>query len=328
MFRIGISALLVVLAGAASSARAIDLTTSGATATVQSVIFVEGNAFPSATDVHQPFLRIQATGTEQGFNTDFRPLEPDAVGTLTTHAIRLGSLARRFITMANHSDYYLELWIDANESTLSGESYLSIDQLRIYTATSPSIGAASQLPLSATLRYDMDLPTDQQVLLDSALEPGSGVPAVTIEVPTSYFAGVPDSEYVYLFVRAGGAGLVGGRQYGSSGGFEEMSALIPSNPSAVPVSSAAPVPSIRVVGGASMETMRFRCSVPEPGRAAIRLVDVRGRAVARIRRDVSAGTFDVPLSAFGSGGLASGIYLYRFDWNGLPRGKGKIAGLR
>jgi hypothetical protein len=329
MFRIGISALLVLLVTAPPSARAVDLTTLGASATVQSVLFTEGNAFPSASDVHQPFLRVQATGTEQGFNTDFRPLEPDAIGTPTvTHSIRLRSLARRFLTASNHADYYLEFWIDANESTLSGENYLSIDQLRLYTATTPSIGTSSQLPLSATLRYDMDLPTDQQILLDSTLEPGSGVPTVTIDIPTSYFADVPDSEFVYVFVRAGGAGLVGGRQYGSSGGFEELSALVPSSPAAVPVTEAAPAPSIRVVGGVKMETMRFRCSAPQPGRAAIHLYDVRGRAVARVRRDVTAGPFDVPLSSFGPGGLASGVYFYRFDWNGVPRATGKIAGLR
>lgn len=77
-----------------------------------------------------------------------------------------------------------------------------------------------------------------------------------------------------------------------------------------------------------METMRFRCSAPQPGRAAIHLYDVRGRAVARVRRDVTAGPFDVPLSSFGPGGLASGVYFYRFDWNGVPRATGKIAGLR
>src|SRR5512132_1597967 len=117
-------------------AGAIALTTRGASATSQSVIFTQGDATSGEITNFQPFVRIQATGTEQGFNTDFRPLEPNAIGTATfNHSLPLNSLRRRFLT--SPSGYYLEFHLDVNEGTIRGASFLSIDQLRLYVAPAP-----------------------------------------------------------------------------------------------------------------------------------------------------------------------------------------------
>ena len=323
MFRIAGFLLVLGLALAVPPAECADLTTLDATATIQSVIFTQGDP-RSGTTVYQPFLRVQAIGVEQGFNTDFRPLEPDAVGTLVTRSLPLNSLQRVLLTTPQGSDYYFEFHLDANESTISGNSFLSIDQLRFYTAAEGNIATSTALNMTGVLRYDMDQAGEQTLLLDTALEVGTGSVDLTIHVPTSYFSGSLDSDFLYLFFRAGDQGLVGARNYASSGGFEEMLAL-QGPASSVGIPSASAHPWIRVLGGG--ERARFRCSVPGAGRVDIGLYDVQGRQVSRYERETAgASVFEASLYG-GPRRAASGIYFYRFGWNGT-RSTGKLTLLR
>jgi hypothetical protein len=57
--------------GLVSTAKAgtIDLTTVGASSTVNGVIFAETDKQPTGTGVIDPFLRLQNTPTEAGINT-------------------------------------------------------------------------------------------------------------------------------------------------------------------------------------------------------------------------------------------------------------------
>ena len=324
MFRIAGFLLVIALALAARPAECADLTTLDATATIQSVIFTQGDPRSPGTTVYQAFLRVQATGVEQGFNTDFRPLEPDAIGTLITRSLPLNSLQRVLLTTPQGSDYYFEFHLDANEST-GGNSFLSIDQIRFYTAAEGNIATSSALNMTGVLRYDMDQAGEQTLLLDTALEVGSGNVDLTIHVPTWYFSGSLDSDYLYLYFRAGDQGLVGVRNYASSGGYEEVLAL-QGPASSVGIPSAAAHPWIRVLGGG--EGARFRCSVPGAGRVDIGLYDVQGRQVSRYEREtVGASVFETSLYG-GPRRAASGIYFYRFGWNGTTRSTGKLTLLR
>lgn len=322
MFRTAVFVLVLALACSAPPARGADLTTLGAAVTIQSAIFSQGNAGHSGTV--EPFLRIQANGGEQGFGTNFRPLEPDAVSTLV-HSLPLTSLRRVLLTTPQGSDYYFEFHLDANESTTSGNNFLSVDQLRLYTAAAPDIATASALDMTGILRYNMDQLADETLLLDTALELGTGSIDLTIHVPTSLFADAMDGDYLYLFIRAGDQLVVGSRNYGGSGGFEEMRALVGTASSVEPTAAAGP-PWLRVLGVG--EAPRFRCSVPGAGLADIRLYDVRGRQVSRYQREIpGASVFEAALPA-GPTRAASGIYFYRFRWNGTTVSTGKVTTLR
>lgn len=324
MFRTAAFSLVIALACGASPARGADLTTRGAAVTIQSAIFSQGDAGTGGTAAYEPFLRIQANGGEQGFNTDFRPLEPDAVST-TTRSLPLNSLRRVLLTTSQGSDYYFEFHLDANESTTSGNNFLSVDELRLYTANAPNIGTISALDMTGILRYDMDQLANETLLLDTALELGSGSIDLTIHVPTSYFTGSLDTDYFYLFFRAGDQSVVGTRNYGGSGGFEEMRALLGTATSVAPTAGTG-IPWARVLGVG--EGPRVRCSVPGAGLADIRLYDVRGRQVSRYQREIpGASVFEAALPG-GPMRAGSGIYFYRFRWNGTTVSTGKVTILR
>jgi hypothetical protein len=321
--------VVIVLAVASPVGATIDLTTVGANATVQSVIFTQGSVSPYGTFTHLPFSRIQATSMEQGFNTDFRPLEPNAVGTsASNHSLPFRSLVPRLISTGSGSNTYYEFQVDINETSLAGGSYLSIDQLKIYSRSTPDIATLAALTAEGPPLYDLDLAGNETVLADGNLQPGSGVPEFTVQIPTSYFSTAPDTSYLYLFMRAGDVGVVGARDYGASGGFEEVLALMSGGTSGVETTSALSGPSVRVLRGTT-DGIRFRCMVPSAGVALIRVFDVHGRVATKVRRDLNAaGAFEISLSSAHGPSLASGVYFYQFDWNGITRGTGKLTLLR
>src|SRR5687768_9418763 len=74
----------VVLAAAlgfcpvAAQGLVLDLTTEGSVATDgQGALFVQDNSGPAGTGFIDSFVRIQRKGTEQGYNTDHRPVQFD-----------------------------------------------------------------------------------------------------------------------------------------------------------------------------------------------------------------------------------------------------------
>ena len=330
-FRSG-AALLAALAlggvdGGAASAAVIDLTAPGASALIEEAIFQEGpGGAPAGNRI--AFLRLQASGTEGGFNTDYRPLPPDAVSTLVTHAITKAILSPRIWTTSQGSYAVYTFLLDANEATLTSQNFISLDELRIYTATGFATPATlTELHGAGTIRYNMDASSDNTVLLNNNNNPGTGIIDLQIMIPTSALTDVADGDYVFLYARCGAHGLVSGNDYGTGGGFEEFLAY--SAASAVEGGPTLVVPWIRFSGAPSAGKVRFRYYVPGSGPVRITLYDVQGRSVASFQRSSSgSGTHDGALERpSGRGPLPSGIYLYRFEWNGIRR-TGKIALLK
>src|SRR3954453_4324920 len=66
---------LVTSAGSARANFIINLTTAGSSGSSQGAYFYQADPQPTGTGVFQPFVRIQQTGTERGYNTDARPVE-------------------------------------------------------------------------------------------------------------------------------------------------------------------------------------------------------------------------------------------------------------
>ena len=323
--------LLACLTPALARSQTIDLTTSGATYSgADGARWYQGTTFAGSTSF-APFLRIMALGTEQGFNTDFRPLPPDAVGTLVvTHSLTFGSLAPRILTDAAGSYRFYSLFVDVNETSTSGDSYLSLDSLQVYSVPAASGGGLSSMAAvqaAGALRYDMDALGNQVVLMDGNLLLGSGSTDLEIDIPASRFDGLAAGDFIYVWMYFGRAGTISTRKYGSSGGFEEVRYALPTT-GVEETSSPSTGSWLRVVGGPS-PGIRFRYYVPGPGRTSLTLYDVHGRAVSFTSSNSgSGGIRELPLQSLPNAStLGSGIYFYEFRWNGA-RHMGKVAVLK
>jgi len=190
--------LLLVSASALAQFPPIDLT-AGQTgvAGTDGTIWSSDLFRPTGTGVYQPFVREQASPTEQGFNTDFGSPQPplDDKAGIWTHSVQWNTLATVPI---NGVDYY-SFQLDANEPQSGTQSLISLNKLQIYTSSNPALGSLGGL----TPPYDMDGTVDQTVFIDTALHPGSGTNDLTMYIPTSYFASVNPSDFMYFYTQFG-----------------------------------------------------------------------------------------------------------------------------
>src|SRR5262245_40411795 len=116
----------------------VDLTSPGQTGTIGAAEFSNDNNQSSGTGLINPFLRVQQSGSEQGFNTDAATGSGDLAnvkGGSWTHSVRTGDLA--------DSGGFVRLFLDVNQSGSS--PLVSLDELRIYTASSPNLTTFAQL---------------------------------------------------------------------------------------------------------------------------------------------------------------------------------------
>src|SRR4051794_25129826 len=94
----------------------VDLSTAGATASATGAVFQQCNAQPTGTGIIHSLLRTQATGTEQGYNTDARPLQLDE--NKSPQFTRSLSLAQVPIVTLN-GVAYRQFLLDINQSSAS-----------------------------------------------------------------------------------------------------------------------------------------------------------------------------------------------------------------
>jgi hypothetical protein len=203
-----VAAAWAVLLGAAgrSSADLLDLTGNGAQGVLNGALFQQGSVQPAGTGVFSSFLRIQANGTEQGYNTDYRPVEFDEKTDPHTHSLFLSKVPLVTIGGVNYRQFSL----DINQENNGGKSLLSLDKLEVYLGNLPDL---HNYPNLGTKIYDMG--PGNYVLLDDKLSHGSGSSDMFLNIPDSLFAG--GSPYVYLFSRFGD-------HEAANGGFEEWAA--------------------------------------------------------------------------------------------------------
>ena len=173
------------------------------------------------------FVRLQANGSETGYNTDATPPPDDDKAGSFTHSILVSSL-----DTTSKPGYYTFL-LDINQT--SSKPLLSLDDIQLYTASSGSI-SSSGTPAGATKIYDLQTATScssvtvsatcatpssngrTEILLDYANNSGSGNGFdMFLYVPAAVFSGVSPSSYLYLYSQFG---LLGGN-YATNDGFEE-----------------------------------------------------------------------------------------------------------
>lgn len=229
-----VCALIVLGAASATrtaSAEVLDLTSgAGSSGTINGAIFEFGDSQSAGTGVIYPFVRIQASVTEQGYNTSGRPVPFDEkTDPNFTHNLTLGEVG---VVTRDGVDY---LWflLDINEPNNEGESLILLNALQFYTSTEGS-QTTTDVGSLGTLRYDMDAGGDNGVLLDHSAAEGSGKYDMTALIPRSLFEGALDSDFLYVYSMFGDSGD------DSEAGFEEWSTIqSEATPTTIPLPSAA-----------------------------------------------------------------------------------------
>ena len=195
----------------------LDLTTTGSSGTINGAIFRQADTHPAGSGVLQSFVRINPGGnqtTEQGYDTDFRPVQFDEQTSATfTHSVLLSSIQPVVI----NNQLYRQFVLDINQN--KSNPFLSLDEVQISLGPSGNLtGYTSNGTYGgqATLVYDMNNPGGSNwVKLNFALEPGSGASDMILDVPAELFTG--HNQFVYLYSHFGGQG----GQWSANDGFEE-----------------------------------------------------------------------------------------------------------
>lgn len=215
----------LLLSGAALHATVVDLTTAGSSGTIGQSYFQQIDPQSTGTGVIDPFLRLQANTSEQGYNTSADNPPFDAKTGIWTHNLKMTDLD--LVTLDNQS--YYRFLLDINQNRGGDSELLTLHTLQLYTG---SVGSQATTDLSqlGTLRYDMDNAAlggaaDSKIELNYILNPGSGAGDMFAYIPTSLLAGANAMDYVYLYCEFG-------PNHDSNDGFEEWSLLrsIPTQP--------------------------------------------------------------------------------------------------
>jgi hypothetical protein len=204
----------------------LDLTTHGAVATAPSGAIVQQNDTPPAESLN-PFVRMQAsnllggllggllgTGTQQGYNTNARPLQYDEDSDpQLTHAITLGDVPVVTVNGVSYREFHLTI------NQTSSSPYLSLDEVRVFLDASPNLSGYSQSTkklAGRTAVFNLDAGGDVTVRLNDNLTPDSSTPDMVLLIPNSAFGSASADTFVYLYSKFGGqAGAA------ANGGFEE-----------------------------------------------------------------------------------------------------------
>jgi len=167
---------------------------------------------PTGTGYIDPFLRVQANGTEQGYNTSGGTPFDDKAG-IWTHDITFSDLQSTAVTL-NGTTYY-KIMVDLNEPN-GAKSTIDLTNLQFYTSATGS-KTTTDLSQLGTLRYSMDTAgNDNTVLFDASRNNGSGSGDAFLYIPASAFAGTNPNDFVYMYVNFGSADMT------TAGGFEEF----------------------------------------------------------------------------------------------------------
>lgn len=221
-------AALVAAALLPSGARAetIDLVnnTSGI---APGALFYQTQQQPTGTGVIDPFVRIQRTGTEQGYNTDVAKqsdFQFDEKFGIWTHSLPLNTL--QSVTMGGKT--YYQFLLDVNETATDTGRLLSLNEVQIYLAATGNrtdftdgkgFGANGN---KSDLVFDLDSGNvDRTVELDYKLNSGSGSGDMYMYIEKSLFdAAYAKNGYGYVYLYS-----AFGDPNGSDAGFEEWATL-------------------------------------------------------------------------------------------------------
>src|SRR5215207_5425438 len=229
-----------------------DLTTQSAIAVPTSygtAIFTTDYTQPAGTGVFDPFLSIQANGTEEGYNTSTGVFDTKREPQWN-HELTVGDLEQSRTTI-NGVDYF-SFTLDVNEPNAGEKSLISLDALQLYASnkTGQRTQNVSQL---GTKVFDLDLPTNNYILYNDA-NSGSGEADIAFFIPVTAFAGLSPDTIIYMYQHFGSY-YSSDATFTTQGGFEETRLAVNIRP--VPEPSAI-LPLAGVLGFALTSRRFFR----------------------------------------------------------------------
>ena len=242
---LGIAALLLSNA----SAVVLDLGTNGS-GFVGGAYFDVNRDHPTGTGVYNPFLTLQANGTEQGYNSSTGNFDTKREPQWN-HEIRFSDLQQTTI----NGVAYIGFSVDINEPNGGNKSMISLENLKVFTSStlqnSTSTDSKGVFNGSlGTLRYNLDATGNNTVLYNDQ-QSGSGSGDIDIFIPLSAFAGTQQNDYVYMYQFWGNTDAT------SDGGFEETRLIAGITP--IPEMSAFfPIVGLMVAVGATHVLRRRR----------------------------------------------------------------------
>jgi hypothetical protein len=209
-FRFTLGCAALVFSMSTGQATVLDLGSSGS-GSVGGALFSTTDLQPTGTGVFDPFLTIQNTPTEQGYNGSNGNFDTKRVP-VWNHEIMLSDLRAQTIS----GTQYFSFVVDVNQPNGATQSLISLDSLKIWTSstlqTSTSTDASGHFNGSlGNLVFDMG--AGNSVLYNDK-QSGSGAGDINIFIPVSDFAGAKSTDYVYMYQAWGNSDM-------SAGGFEE-----------------------------------------------------------------------------------------------------------
>jgi hypothetical protein len=152
---------------------------SGGSFTINGAILQDGSIQPAGTGVIDSFVRIQMNGTEQGYNTDGRPV---AFNELTdpnfTRSLLLSEVPIKLVG----ETAYREFILDINEQASTPGKYLSLDKMKIFLSSTGNQTTTNVAGLGSPV-YDLG---ENWIKLDGSLHgPGSGTSDMFAIFPTA-----------------------------------------------------------------------------------------------------------------------------------------------
>jgi hypothetical protein len=204
-----LAGVLLMTAGASATPVELNLTTPNTQVTAGGALFETVDFRTAGTGVIDSFVRIQRTGTQQGYNTSGRPtaFDENSSGNFTRN-LTFGDIPTRNIGGTD----YKEFMLDINQT--NSNPNLSLDQVKIFTSSVGSQTTTNVDSLGA-LVYQLDTAnTDYFVHLDYSLGSGSGQGDMRMLVPVLAFGGATNSTFIYLY-------SFFGTNFACNDGFEE-----------------------------------------------------------------------------------------------------------
>lgn len=207
---VGIAAALL----STSNAVVLDLGSNGS-GSINGAFFAVSSQHPAGTGVFKPFMTIQNSPWEQGYNSGSGNFDTKREPQWN-HEIRLSDLR---ITSINNTDYF-GFVVDVNEPNGGNKSGISLNGLGLWTSSTIQNSTSTDSNgffngSLGTLRYNLG--ADNSVLYDDQ-HSGSGTADISIFIPVSMFAGAQLNDFVYMYQRWGNTDS-------SEGGFEETALL-------------------------------------------------------------------------------------------------------
>jgi hypothetical protein len=222
----------VALLSSGAGAYTLDLTTPGASGTINGALFTQTDLTAADVGGATEFLRIQGhTGVSVGYNTD-GVIQFDTK-TNFTRSILLSSVP----VVLKDGIYYREFLLSNQEPAAASKRLISLDGLSIFLSPTGNSTGVDLLNPAAALGvpvYSLNAGGDNAVIMDASLSKGPNRYDVAIDIPVSAFPASPNLYVTFL--------ATFGITNASEGAFEQFAIgtrTIPLPPCAIPLPSAA-----------------------------------------------------------------------------------------